>query len=281
MTPLSIVLMVLAMSAAIILIGVGIVLERRASRQSKPLPLTPSPQAERGNKAIHQPDATRLDRKSLQLVKAIILQHPAPMLGLLETLFWLGVVATLVNHLRDPDDSAVAFVIWALTIGPHEIGHVVCMPFGWFLTVAGGSIWQVLVFVFPALYAFWARRLIAGSLVFWALTGHSLINLARYIDDARARDMPLLLGLSKDHHDWWNLLRDLDLLDYDHLLATLSEVTGASIIVLAVGVGILSTWALPRSGIGPTVRYEGQFWHAIRDRLRDTHYPPKKTKLGA
>ncbi len=75
--------------------------------------------------------------------------------------------------------------------------------------------------------------------------------------------------MSKDHHDWWNLLRELELLEYDHVIATLTEISGAVIIVLAAGVGTLSAWVLPRSGIGPVVRYEGRFWSALRNRLRD------------
>jgi hypothetical protein len=251
---LTIVLVIAALFAALSLIATGIALERR--------PQTPTIRA-----LPSGPDSVPVPAHSRS---AMHLPHqPAPLLAILETAFWIGVLITLPLHVLGPDDGAVAYANWALTIGPHEIGHVICMPFGWFLHAAGGSIWQVLVFALPALYAFWARRLITESLIFWALTGHSLINLARYIADARARELPLLMGLSNDHHDWWNLLRGVDLLDYDGLLATLSTLTGAGIIVAAAGTGILSAWLLPRVRLGPVPRFEGGFWRAMWEQLKN------------
>jgi hypothetical protein len=142
------------------------------------------------------------------------------------------------------------------------------MPFGWFLYVAGGSIWQVLFWALLGLYTFLVRRQITASLLMWTVTGHSFISMALYIGDARARALPLLFGASKDHHDWWNLLKQYGLLDYDHALALIATLAGSALILAAVGMGILTAWALPRTGIGPSPRFSGRFFPALRAALK-------------
>jgi hypothetical protein len=235
-----------AVTSGMILIGIGVWIERRPNTAS-PVPPTP----------------IRVDGLP------IAARHPHPLYAVLETGVWLLVVLTMVDHLRDPRDGPVAFAIWALAIGPHEIGHFICLPFGWFLNVAGGSIWQLLIFILSAVFALTVRQQISGSLLFVALTGHSLINLAQYIGDARARQLPLILGMSKDHHDWWNLLRDVGLLKYDTLFAALSTWSGVALIVIAAALGIVTAWALPRTRLGPVPRYEGSLWSALRDALAE------------
>ncbi len=194
--------------------------------------------------------------------REIIAQHPAPVSAILETLVWLAIGVSIIPHLVGPRENPVAFVIWALAIGPHEIGHFICMPFGYMPHVAGGSIWQILVFVLPAAWYFFVRHQITGPLIFMALAGHSLINLAVYIGDARTRNLPLIMGMGKDHHDWWNLLRELGLLEYDHILATGANVTGVIVILLACALGILTAWVMPRTA--DSYRFRGNFWRALR-----------------
>ena len=128
--------------------------------------------------------------------------HPAPIYGILETGLWLGVIVTLTDHLGNLQHGPTGWIVWALTIGPHEMGHFICMPFGWTLNVAGGTIWQLLIFLLPALYAMFRKRQITSSLLFWAMLGHSLINASVYIEDARERQLPLIFGMGPDHHDW-------------------------------------------------------------------------------
>lgn len=191
---------------------------------------------------------------SFSAIRRVIRAHPFPVLGLLETLFWLAVLVTLADHLRDPDQSVTAQVTWYLTIGIHELGHLVCMPFGWLLHVAGGSIWQVLFWAGLGAWVLVIRRQVSGALLLWAITGHSLINLARYINDARARELPLLFGMGKENHDWWNILSRYNLLAYDHRLAQIVTVAGALLVIGAALAGIAAAWALPRVGWGRRAR---------------------------
>ena len=269
---------IIALAAGgVMLIGFGLWREWRGPRSTAAQPgsaassgviqpLTPPRQTVQGGA---RPTRAMRPVRLFARVPTVAAQHPAPPLAVLETGFWLLMLLTLVLHLRDTREGMVAFAVWAVTIGPHEIGHVVCMPFGWFLHVLGGSLWQILAFALPAIYAYAVRRQITTSLLFWAMAGHSFINLAPYIGDARARELPLIFGLSKDHHDWWNLLRTYGLLDYDHALAALATITGAAIVTGAAALGILAAWVLPRPGVGPRTRFTGGFWRALRARLEE------------
>ncbi|MBA2487175.1 MAG: hypothetical protein H0V35_13995 [Nitrospira sp.] len=63
------------------------------------------------------------------------------------------------------------------------------------------------------------------------------MDLAPYINDARAMDLMLLGGFTGkevDAHDWNNLLTTLDWLQQDHRLAHLSYGIGTVLMVLAL-----------------------------------------------
>jgi hypothetical protein len=161
------------------------------------------------------------------------------------TIFWLLMFIPLIDHLLTPQGGTTAFIIWALTIVPHEAGHYVfCFPFGDFIFTAGGSVWQVLFWVLLALYSRW-RGYRALPLLCWVVVGHSFINLSVYIGDAQERELPLLFDAfdpERNSHDWWNLLRWTGLLAYDDVIASMSATVGAIIVCITIATGILSTW---------------------------------------
>jgi hypothetical protein len=103
--------------------------------------------------------------------------------------------------------------------------------------------------------------------------GHSLINLAQYIGDARAKQLPLLFGLGAEHHDWSNLLGMLGLLGWDSTLAATSTLLGIMVIVACAGAGIVTTWVLPRAGVGNRPRFQGAIWRALRAALPRAPHP--------
>jgi hypothetical protein len=200
---------------------------------------------------------------------AVARQHPARPLAYAETAAWLLVLLSLVDHVLSYRGFTAA-LIWYLTIGPHEIGHLICLPFGQLLYIAGGSIWQVLAWVLLGVYSLLARRQISVTLFFWAVAGHSLVNLAQYIGDARARQLPLLFGQSAEHHDWYNLLNMLGLLNADKTLAVLATLVGIVTVVSVVVVGILSAWLLPRTRLGRVQRFDGSPLRALSGVLAQT-----------
>ena len=82
----------------------------------------------------------------------------------------------------------------------HEAGHLVFGFFGDWLQFAGGSLFQVLVpLVFAGYFTARRQRFSASVVLGWA--GASLLNVARYVADARAQELPLLGG-DNAIHDW-------------------------------------------------------------------------------
>src|SRR5688572_25256492 len=75
----------------------------------------------------------------------------------------------------------------------HEAGHILFSLLGRFMMSLGGSLLQVLVPVVCAV-AFWKRRdrFAVCIAAWWA--GQNLVDLAPYIADARALQLPLLGG---------------------------------------------------------------------------------------
>ena len=119
----------------------------------------------------------------------------------------------------------------------HEAGHVLFGPFGDHIGVVGGSLFQVMV---PAAFVayFLVRRDRFSASVVMAWVGASLGNVARYIADARAQDLPLLGG-ENVIHDWWYLLTEWDLLPYDLEIARWVRMAGALAFVVAVTGAVL------------------------------------------
>jgi hypothetical protein len=76
------------------------------------------------------------------------------------------------------------------------------------------------------------------AVCFWWL-GENFLDIAPYIDDARAGQLPLMggnFGHSSPYgfHDWEYLLTETGLLRYDHVLAGVSHGTGSLMMALSV-----------------------------------------------
>ena len=226
------------------------------------VPLVSNPTVQPAPK--RQPLAERIHSLK-HIARTAVVQHPVKAYGWAETIFWLLIGASFVDYLLD-DKGLVGLMVWVLTIGFHEMGHLICNPFGEFIMFTGGSIWQVLTWLlFAGGMALFYRR-ISGALICWAVAGFSLINLARYIDDARARKMPLLFGLDSSHHDWWWLLSHTNLLAYDHVFAFITVIVGVLFMLSAAALGISSAWLFPRVAINQKKRFAGSLRRAVLDR---------------
>lgn len=103
----------------------------------------------------------------------------------------------------------------ALDLPIHETGHLVFAWGGDVLAALGGTLFQLLLPL--AFVGYFVRRKDghAASVALWWV-GQNLWNVARYVGDARAQELPLVGG---GEHDWAFLLAEWDLLARDHLLA--------------------------------------------------------------
>lgn len=123
----------------------------------------------------------------------------------------------------------------------HEAGHLLFSPFGALMTAFGGSALQVLAPV-ACWVAFsttspdpWGRIVAA----WW--TGQNLLDLAPYINDARALRLVLLgghTGAEVEGHDWEFVLGHLGWLHWDHRLAWTAHAIGALLMLGALAWGV-------------------------------------------
>ena len=160
---------------------------------------------------------------------------------------WRGVLLLYllyagVEQLFDPEYSSV---FSALTFGLHELGHVLFTPRGEFLMVLGGSLTQILAPLTTAIL-FLRQREYFGFSVAGSWLCFSLYNLATYVGDARAMNLPLL-SLSDDPlHDWNYLLNRVGLLTWDQQLAQILRLTGAAVWITSILWGAWLLWRMFR-----------------------------------
>ena len=133
-------------------------------------------------------------------------------------------------------------VLHLINLAFHEAGHLLFMPFGRFMTILGGSLGQILMpLICLGTFVLKTRDSFGGSVALW-WTAENFMDVAPYINDARAMDLMLLGGFTGkevDAHDWNNLLGLLGWLQHDHALAQLSYGLGITLMLLALGWGAL------------------------------------------
>lgn len=121
----------------------------------------------------------------------------------------------------------------------HEAGHPLFgMLFGDTLMVYGGTLMQLLI---PAACAFEMRRQEqfngAYFCVIWL--AENLLNVARYMADARAHELPLVGGLDPEYaHDWTHILNNWGALQLDTTLAGIVRVLAVAL----MGAALLAAW---------------------------------------
>ncbi len=119
----------------------------------------------------------------------------------------------------------------------HEAGHLIFMPFGRFMTILGGSLGQILMpLICLGTFLIKTRDPFGGSVALW-WTAENFMDVAPYINDARAMDLILLGGFTGkevDAHDWNNLLTMLGWLQFDHSLAKLAYGVGTVLMLLSL-----------------------------------------------
>lgn len=105
----------------------------------------------------------------------------------------------------------------------HEAGHPLFGIFGWEpLTILGGTLMQLLVPML-VLGSFWFRREAPGAAAAGIWAFENLLNIARYVADARAQVLPLVGG---GEHDWADLLGRWGCLAQDQGIAQFLRVAG-------------------------------------------------------
>jgi hypothetical protein len=121
----------------------------------------------------------------------------------------------------------------------HEAGHPIYGLFSTRLAPYGGTLGQL---TFPALLAisFWRKReaLSCAACVIWFF--ENFLNIARYMADARALELPLVGG---GEHDWTEIFNRWNILQYDLDIARVVKFLGWTGMVLAVAWAVWRWWS--------------------------------------
>jgi len=132
----------------------------------------------------------------------------------------------------------------------HEAGHVFFMPFGEFLGVLGGSLFQVaLPLGIAAAFLLRQRDPFAASICLW-WAGASLVDIAPYIWDSLEPRMLLLGGHTgaDGPHDWIYLLERFGALGRAHAWGVAVHHLSVLIMVGGLAAGALCLWRQQPAG---------------------------------
>jgi len=118
----------------------------------------------------------------------------------------------------------------------HEFGHLLFRPFGQFLMVGGGSLFQVIMPAIFVGYFIWQRSFYSAAIVlFWV--GQSILNVWVYAADAVVMKLVLTSGFTGSEgsfHDWNYLLTATGLLSSTKIVAGAIRLAGTLVIISAV-----------------------------------------------
>lgn len=125
----------------------------------------------------------------------------------------------------------------------HEAGHPIFGMLSERLMVYGGTLAQL---IFPCVvwWHFRARQDVAGTYVGTIWFAENWLNIARYMADARAQELPLV-GNGDRIHDWNEILGRWGLLNADTTLAGLIRFL-AVIGMLAAAAWLIWRWRNPQ-----------------------------------
>jgi hypothetical protein len=186
-----------------------------------------------------------------EIMKALLLSvedsvNPLHFAG--RALVWIGLVWWGWRFLRTPvkSDYWQESFLHAINLPFHEAGHLIFSPFGEFMHVLGGSLFQILMpLICAGTFLFKNRDAFGASVgIWWA--AQSLMDVSPYINDARDLELLLLGGVTgkdvDDYHDWERILRWLNLLPHDHTIAAWAKGIGDVVMVTALLWGACLLW---------------------------------------
>ncbi|MFA6457211.1 MAG: hypothetical protein WCW40_10360 [Bacteroidota bacterium] len=153
----------------------------------------------------------------------------------------LYILVLLPIHLYTPvrnfDLPNLLWLTHLMLLYIHEAGHLIFSLFGRTISILGGSLNQVLI---PAVWYVVAKRegsSLSNTALFF--TGVSIVDVSLYVKDAEVLQLPLIGGLSKAHHDWRNLLKGWDMLEYGSVFGEILFWCGMGLALYGIIAGIL------------------------------------------
>ncbi len=122
----------------------------------------------------------------------------------------------------------------------HETGHLIFRLFGEFMSIAGGSLFQVIVPAVFVGYFIWRLQYYSAAVVlFWV--GQSILNVWVYASDAVTMQLVLTSGFTGSEgsfHDWNYLLTNTGLIGSTKSVAGVIRAAGTVVIITAGALSI-------------------------------------------
>ena len=154
-----------------------------------------------------------------------------------------GVLLAAVDYRVPPESFSF---MHSVLLPIHEAGHVFLRPFGEFMTIAGGSLFQLLLpFGIGVAFLVKQRDPFGAAICFW-WTGASMVDLAPYIWDALEPQLILLGGHTGEDgpHDWIYLLERFGSLRRAHTWGVAAHHLGTLMMAAGVAWGVSWLWKM-------------------------------------
>lgn len=142
-------------------------------------------------------------------------------------------------------DSQFSDITAGVTMGIHELGHFVTAWAPQIVCAAMGSVFQVLAPVY-LLYSFVKQREYFGLSVAGFWLSSSLFQLAAYVADARAQELPLVSLSHTDEplHDWGYILGQLGLQQMDTAIGGAIRLVAIATLLASLAWGAWLCWVM-------------------------------------
>ena len=142
------------------------------------------------------------------------------------------------------DEALMQSFMHAILLPIHEAGHVFFMPLGEFMTILGGSLFQVALPLGIAAAFLWRQRDAFGAAACLWWSGASLVDVSPYIWDALEPHLILIGGHTGEDgpHDWIYLLDRLGALSHAHGWGTAAHHLGVLLMTAGIVWGAAWLW---------------------------------------
>ena len=147
----------------------------------------------------------------------------------------------LFRQMADPGHGS-----WfaGLSLGIHELGHIVFGFLPFFFVALAGSATEVVVPLL-AMVMFYRQQEFFGLAVLGCWLSYNLLGIARYIADSRDQfNVYVTVGGGEGQHDWEYILSTLGLLNQDKAIGGLVRLLGAAVGFIALGWGAWVLWIM-------------------------------------
>lgn len=199
--------------------------------------------------ASRRPAASDRQESAATLLAPLPALSPGAFYGRCAALLFIAVWGVRLISMDYRDGEIGRSFMHNILLPIHEAGHVFLMPFGEFLTILGGSFFQIALPLAIGLAFVLKNRDNFGAAVCLWWAGTSLLDLAPYVYDALQPQLVLLGGHTGEDgpHDWIYLLECFGQLHRAHGWGAFVHTLGAAVLLAGLGWGAAVLWRQRRA----------------------------------